>query len=243
MYLVREGDAFKPTAVFQELVHDSPAGEKGALLFYPHYGGAHILSQMGIPGMPLIRWCNQTFIRPGKVFLDIGAHIGTYTLTMAPGSAHTWAFECTPRTFCHLAANVALHGLEDKVSVQPCALGEENTTVEIVTRSGDGIHNGRVLGASDDGLTRARVEMRTLDSYNISNIGFVKIDVEGFEKQVIFGAVETLKRSNFPPIVFVTRAPPGENDIYKTLASLGYRYQRISGTEYGWLATHVLYHD
>jgi FkbM family methyltransferase len=243
MYLVREGDAFKPTAVFQELTNDS-AGEKGKLMFFPHYGGAHYFAQTGIPEMSLIRWCSHTFIRPGKVFLDIGAHVGTYTFNMAPGSAHTWAFECTPRTFCYLAANVALHGLEDKVTVQPCALGEKNTTVEILVRSGDGGGNGRALGDErDDGCRKVKVEMRTLDSFTIENIGFIKMDVEGFEKHVLLGGVETLKRSNYPPIVFESWGAPSGDDVFKTLSELGYRYQRISGADNMWLATHPLYHE
>lgn len=44
--------------------------------------------------------------------------------------------------------------------------------------------------------------MRTLDSFNFNNIGFIKIDVEGFEKEVLEGGVETLKRNGWPKIIF-----------------------------------------
>jgi FkbM family methyltransferase len=242
MYLIREGDHSKPTAVFQELVNDS-SSEKGQLMFFPHYGGATYFAQMGIPERKLIDWCRETFIRPDKVFVDIGAHVGTYTFSMAPHALHTWAFECTPRTFCYLSANIALHNLEDKVSPKPCALGEENGTTEIVIRSGDGGGNGRPMNtAYDDGHSRVRVEMRTLDSFAIENIGFIKMDVEGFEKQVILGATNTLARSNYPPIVFESWGTPGDgashSDVFATLAGLGYRYQQIMGTDGMWLATH-----
>lgn len=242
MFLVREGDAFKPTALFQELKNDSN-GEKGQLMFFPHYGGAHYFAQKGIPEIRLIQWCTETFIRPNRVFIDIGAHVGTYTFSMAGYTAHTWAFECTPRTFCYLAANVALHGLEEKVTIQPCALGEKNETTEIIIRSGDGGGNGRPLEDDRDvGCSRVKIEMRTLDSFNIENIGFIKIDVEGFEKQVIVGARKTLERSNFPPIVFESWNGPQKDEVYKALQDIGYNYQMVTGTDNMWLATHPLNH-
>ena len=42
----------------------------------------------------------------------------------------------------------------------------------------------------------------TLDSFNISNIGFIKIDVEWMEEKVLRGGIGTIIRNNYPPILF-----------------------------------------
>ena len=46
-----------------------------------------------------------------------------------------------------------------------------------------------------------KVELKKLDEYEFKNIDFVKIDVEGFENQVVLGAEDTLKRNK--PIIIV----------------------------------------
>ena len=44
--------------------------------------------------------------------------------------------------------------------------------------------------------------MKTLDSFNLTNINFIKIDVEGHEEFVLRGAVKTLANNNYPKILF-----------------------------------------
>jgi hypothetical protein len=51
-------------------------------------------------------------------------------------------------------------------------------------------------------LREERVEVRTLDSYGIQNIAFIKMDVEGNELSVLKGARETIVRSGNPKILF-----------------------------------------
>jgi hypothetical protein len=51
------------------------------------------------------------------------------------------------------------------------------------------------------------VPMKTLDSFNLTNINFIKIDVEGHEKEVLEGSIETLKRNNYPKILFESWDP------------------------------------
>jgi hypothetical protein len=70
-------------------------------------------------------------------------------------------------------------------------------------RSTDGGGNGiKKLNNNDDLLKKIKVQVKTLDSFNLTNIGFIKIDVEGFEKEVLEGSLETLMKNNYPPIVF-----------------------------------------
>ena len=70
-------------------------------------------------------------------------------------------------------------------------------------------------------------------SRNLNNIGFIKIDVEGFEKEVLEGSLETLMKNNYPPIVFESwgdwKEKEGVNatqlrkDLFLFLNKIGYK--------------------
>jgi FkbM family methyltransferase len=219
------------------------------LIFFPEIDVARWFFESGVAEKELIEWVYDTFIQPDKIFLDIGAHVGTYALTCGKKAKHTYAFECSPTTFCYLAANIALHGLEEKVSPYPFALGDEDKEIDYIVRSKDGGGNGvKHLTATDNACKKIPVLMRRLDSFGLKEIGFIKIDVEGFEKEVLLGALETLKANNYPKILFESwgdvegddKAVPARairEDLFRFLESLKYRIIKISGASDMYLAS------
>ena len=69
------------------------------------------------------------------------------------------------------------------------------------------------------------VRVKTLDDLNISNIGFVKIDVEGFEMQVLEGGARTIRENMPNMMVEIERRHLGESGVYRIfdyLKALGY---------------------
>jgi len=209
------------------------------MLFFPEKKTADWFYASGIPEHKLIQWTLNTLISPDKVFIDIGAHVGTYSWMCGKKALHTHAFECNPRVFCYLAANIALHGLEDKVTPHRCALGNEAGTADYYIRSEDGGGNGmKCLNAQDELRKRILVETRTLDSFRLENVGCIKIDVEGFEKEVLMGSTETIRRWK-PTILFESwgtwkKDVPStlQPDLFNYLGSLGYTVERIEGDMY-----------
>ena len=233
MILLREGgDLFmaletSPMPAPQLMFFPSGSGEPAG--FFLH----------GMPERRLLEWVLETFIRPDTVFIDAGAHVGTYTWTCAQKALRTYAFECTPNTFCHLAANVALYGLTDKVDLHQVALGDHEGHQELYVRSSDGGINGvKRLTAEDIPTTRVRVTR--LDSVDIRGpVGLIKLDVEGSEREVILGATELLRLNKMPPILFESWGEWKEvegvpavrmrRDLFATLYDLGYSVVEVTG--------------
>jgi FkbM family methyltransferase len=140
----------------------------------------------------------QHLLQPGMQVLDIGANHGVYALEMArlvgrggaPGQApgHVWAFEPTSAPRARLARSVALNGLDAVLSVVPAGLAEAASEARFVI-SGNSELNHR--GA--DGRRHETVQLLSLDGFLAEHapaaaIGFVKLDAEGGELQVLAGA-------------------------------------------------------
>jgi FkbM family methyltransferase len=179
----------------------------------------------------LMEWAKQ-FCSKEKVFLDIGAHTGTYSICLAPLVKHVISFEPQVQTYYALCGSVALSNLYN-VTCMNIALGDKTQTgvSKLLIRSEDG--GGSSL-LPIDGATiigEENVNVETLDSYQLSNIGFIKIDVEFNEINVLKGAVETLKRNNLPTLLFESNTE--NKELFDFIVNdLGYsNISNISGTQ------------
>jgi len=187
----------------------------------------------------------QQLVKEDKKCIDIGAHIGWYTVELAEKCRHVYAFECSPKSFNFLCANIALNGVDYKVTKYNCALSNKEETVAYYVRDPkDGGSNGISQFECDitNKTPSLEVPSKTLDSFNLNDIGFIKIDVEGHEKSVLEGAVETLKRNNYPPILFESWSSEKEsqgypsvrlrNELFNFIMSLGYNITQVGNEEF-----------
>lgn len=160
-------------------------------------------SRRGLFECQLIEWSKQ-FCKPGKTFLDIGAHTGTYAISLAAGSKDVVAFEPQRATYYALCGGVAVSGLSAKIVCHKFGLGAEEQTGSQVLKivSNDGGGSSLVPSEHERILREETVEIRTLDSFGIRGIGFIKMDVENNELNVLRGALDTLRESDYPPILF-----------------------------------------
>jgi FkbM family methyltransferase len=238
MYLVQSEAGGEPTVV--------PADA----IAYPDLAGAKYVQRAGFAEKGVLAWVYDTFLQPDRAFLDIGAHVGTYSWTCAAKAAHVYAFECGPKTFCHLAANIAIRGLEYKITPFPFALGNTDGEATYYVRSGEGGDNGiKALTGADEGCQKVTVPVRRLDSFGLKNIGFVKMDVEGFEREVLEGAAETLRASGWPKILFESwgahrdpAVPVAElrEGVFEALRDIGYTWVPVTGVADMFIAEHPL---
>jgi FkbM family methyltransferase len=131
------------------------------------------------------------------VVLDVGANVGAHSVNFASTADHLHAFEPHPQTYNNLCANLLLHQRKNVTSHQ-MALGSYNGDTFIEDFNTEEKHFSMGAYVGKGGI---KVPMRTIDSFNLSPINFIKIDTEGHEYEVLAGANFTLQRES--PIVFV----------------------------------------
>lgn len=178
----------------------------------------------------LIEWCKQ-FCKKDALFLDIGAHTGSYAITLAPYSAKVMAFEPQKMTYYALCGGVALSGATN-VDCLKLGLGNQSQigskTLHIVSNDG----GGSTLHAptSDKVLNSETIEIKTLDSLGIQEkISFIKMDVEENELQVLQGGMETIVQSGYPKILFESNSQTNTALFDYLREILGYQIVKVSG--------------
>jgi len=150
------------------------------------------------------------FLKPGMVFVDVGANDGYYTLFAARRVGPTGrvvAVEPSTRERINLRRNL-LRNRIDNVRVVPAALGAAPGDADL--RLAHGAHSGHnTLGQfAHDDVTAAQLERvtvntldRVADDMKLDRIDFVKIDVEGAEGSVVAGARAVLQ--SMRPVMLV----------------------------------------
>lgn len=181
----------------------------------------------------LIGWCKQ-FCSKDKIFLDMGAHSGTYTISLANYSNHVYAFEPQKMTYYSLCGSVALSNL-DNITCLNFGLGSieqvGNQVLNIVSDDG----GGSSLHLNNNTILKTEIiEIKTLDSLNLKNIGFIKMDVEENELFILKGGLETLKISDYPKILFESNNV--NSDLFIFIQNIGYKITQITNSHNMFLA-------
>jgi FkbM family methyltransferase len=148
----------------------------------------------------------------GKV-LDIGANLGTFCVPLAKKvSKHTYhAFEPQRIIYYQLCANTFINSLENVYTYEA---GLSNQEADIELEVPDYTAETNIGAFSIDKEVRKneyecktnggkeKMILMTLDSSGFENVRLIKIDVEGHELEVLKGGIETIKKNNYPPIIF-----------------------------------------
>ena len=212
--------------------------QDGLRIALPRGGPAALIYYQGL-SEPETAGLVCSLLTPGMAFVDVGAHIGEYTLLAArrvgeSGEVH--AFEPDARVHEVLVENIRLNGLERIVRSHPWAVSDADGETELCLGAEPALS---VLAATASDVAarpdRPRVRTVTLDSYAAARrVDLVKIDVEGAEMLVMRGAHQLLARpgSAAPVLVFecaahnYARFGYSPSDLFRLLAGAGYSVWR-----------------
>ncbi|HVF47854.1 MAG TPA: FkbM family methyltransferase [Pyrinomonadaceae bacterium] len=169
----------------------------------------------------------------GETFLDIGAHIGLFSVVAAKKVGETGrviAFEPTPSTRDVMKQVLHVNGFEDFVEVRSEAVARERATTMFYD-SGDEIPVVNSLVRGENTRNEFEVQVVSLDEFVTEHDvkpDCIKVDVEGSELDLLIGAEKTLAEfrpqillSVHPP--FIPNAPKAIEEIWDLLERHGYR--------------------
>lgn len=141
-------------------------------------------------------------LRPGDMMGDVGANVGAYTVLAAKNAgANVISIEPVPSTFQHLKNNIELNKISDLANVMNCGAAAENGELKF-TKELDAVNHVAVSVEEKSSDNIVKVMVRTLDDIFQNDVPLLlKIDVEGFEHEVIKGATNLLKSDSLKAII------------------------------------------
>lgn len=155
------------------------------------YSGLHDFEDMAL---------TAHLLRPGDVFVDVGANVGAYTvLAAAVAGAGAVAVEPIPATFQRLLDNVAVNRLDGRVRCRNVGVGREPGVLRLTSGSDTVNH---VLAPGEQAADAVEVSVLPLDDIvGGDEPTLIKIDVEGFETEVLAGGGRTFARPSLQAVL------------------------------------------
>lgn len=196
------------------------------------------------------------FLKEGDTFLDVGAHVGTYTILaskLVGGVGRVYAFEPTPRTFKTLKQNSLIR---NNINVYNNAILDKNSTIEFFDYGPKFSAFNTFKKRNDESIAfrdkvkKISVSTISLDDFceeNKISPDFIKIDAEGAEHIILSAMLNILQKDKPVVSIEVSNTPEfseNSNSSIKTLLGLGYigyiatpegmLKPHIDGTEYAY---------
>lgn len=182
------------------------------------------------------------YINKDSVVLEAGCHIGTHSLYISDLCKQLYCFEPLPTSNQLLTTNLKLNNRQN-VIVSNNALGEDLYTTEFSWSFG---HNPGASGLKNNPMGSPGghmgdiidVNVVTIDSLNLSQLDFMKIDVEGYEINVINGGLKTIEK--FKPVITLEcwsnhnggTSLEYTKEHFKPLIDMGYSVEQIHSSDY-----------
>ena len=163
-------------------------------------------------------WCLETyraskpFIKQFRTAVDVGCRDGDFTLPLVEDFNNVHAFDFRKRMKFINPKKLEFHQV---------ALGDVNEKVKAFAG---------VITEYREEKNPVEVEQKKLDDYNLQDVDYIKIDVEGHELKVLKGAITTIESYN-PVIVIEENGSQvkwnkgTDNDALNYLLSLGYKVE------------------
>ena len=155
----------------------------------PYFQEANVLTKINVN--------EEGYFDFNKAIIDIGAHAGYYSFRS--NFKYAYAFEPHKVMYTFLNMNLFMHDKLENSQTYNVLLSNDIEDIKF-----DGFNT--LLTDQDTYIfkheTEESIKPHTLDEYNCTNVGLIKVDVEGMEEKVLRGGIGTIIRNNYPPILF-----------------------------------------
>jgi FkbM family methyltransferase len=156
-----------------------------------------------------------------ETVVDVGAQYGDYSIFLAKyiGVKKVYSFEPLVENYNIFKENIKLNNI---TNIEPynIALGDKTSEVE------RGILDNMITISESE--TKSTIKIEKLDNIPSIQEDFLKIDVEGFEMEVLNGAIENIK-ANMPNIIIEVHSYALKAEVKKFLGDLGYKLRHKNG--------------
>lgn len=165
-------------------------------------------------------------LRPNDLFVDIGANIGAYSIL---ASGHSGAFsiavEPLPATFGRLRTNILYNGIDDLVTLHNLGLGDTEESLRFTTTLDTMNHVATDTDCESETIDVPVVRMDSLLT-GLEPL-CIKIDVEGFEQQVLDGGMSVLQTDSIHAVLMELNGSGdrygfNDDDIHQTMLDCGF---------------------
>lgn len=166
-------------------------------------------------------------LKKGMVFIDLGAHIGLYTLLaskLVGSNGLVVALEPHPENFAFLLINLKLNHCYNVIALNYAAYNDDKF-VKLYVSSVSGWHSLKVKEGYHITVQARRIDT-ILNELAIRKVDFMKIDVEGAEYEVLEGAINTLRKYKPRMVIEVRYSNLGK--VLSLLRKLRYQVKVLS---------------
>lgn len=170
------------------------------------------LKEMFEDGMYLLY--DEFVTQPGDTVLDVGSQCGDFALLSSIHSKckAVFAIEPLPNNMNILNKNISMNGVSNIHPIQAAASYYDGYINLNYTND---------MAYKDGGKSSIKVRTIKIDSLNLKALEILKIDVEGFEMDVLYGSIDTIKKFR-PQIILETHSKELKRNSLNFLKALGY---------------------
>ena len=158
------------------------------------------------------------YLSQTRTAIDVGAHVGIWSMRMGSIFDKVVSFEPVPAHIECFNENLKLF---DNVSITECAISDKNDSTNMkVTDYNSGsstLEYSIIQKNTKHKVAKMQIETRTLDSFNLTDVDFIKMDVEGHEISAIRGAEQTI--INNSPVIFIEVFDRSTKKVYTDLST------------------------
>jgi len=177
----------------------------------------------------------KQFIDPSKNIIDLGSNIGTHSVIYSTYTSRiVYSFEPQKMVYDILTENIKINKCHNVITFN--FGGSDKHDIFYMNAFYDSKENQgafRICDPSNQTKNLVKIECRQIDSLNLENIGYIKIDVEGHEYQCIKGMLNTIKKYNPVIAIEIHDNSSTRTDILNLLYELKYKnYYKLSHCDY-----------